>query len=116
MKVKELIDKLKKTDPNSETICGVYNGFTDTYGVVDHVWEDIYDHSVYNDLYGTPGQIDDRLLNKELRENNHKVVYIGSDFPCNHGIGDKDINYSIQSVIQRLEEMYCHMLCRTGIN
>lgn len=98
MKVKELIEKLKNTDPNSEVICGVNNGFVDTYGVVDHIWEDIYDHSVYNDLYGTPGQIDGRLMDKELREDDKKVVYIGSDFPWQNGIGDKDINYSIQSL------------------
>jgi hypothetical protein len=91
MKVKELIEKLKKTDPNSEAICGVYNGFVDTYGIVDYIWEDIYDHSVYNDLYGTPGQIDGRLMDKELRKDNQKVVYIGSDFPAQNGIGDKNI-------------------------
>lgn len=98
MKVKELIDKLYKVDPNSEAICGVYNGFVNTYGVVDHIWEAIYEESVYNDLFGTPGQIDGRLMDKELKKDNHKIVYIGSDFPYQNGIGDKDINYSIQSL------------------
>jgi hypothetical protein len=98
MKVKELIGKLKKADPNDEVICGVYNGFTDTYGVVDYALEATYEESVYNDLFGTPGQIDGRLLDKELQEDNKKIVYIGSDFPCQNGIGDKDINYSIQSL------------------
>ena len=98
MKVKELIGKLKKADPESLVICGVYNGFTDTYGVVDHIWEAIYDRSVYNDLFGTPGEIDGRLMDKELRKDNKKVVYIGSDFPAQNGIGDTDINYSIQSL------------------
>ena len=98
MKVKELIEKLKKADPNDEVICGVYNGFTDTYGIVDHVLEATYEESVYNDLFGTPGQIDGRLLDKELQEDNKKIVYIGSDFPYQNGIGDKDINYSIQSL------------------
>ena len=98
MKVKELIEKLKKADPNDEVICGVYNGFTDTYGVVDHILEATYEESVYNDLFGTPGQIDSRLLDKELQKDNKKIVYIGSDFPCQNGIGDKNINYSIQSL------------------
>jgi len=98
MKVKELIEKLKKADPESLAICGVYNGFTDTYGVIDHIWEALYDQSIYNDLFGTPGQIDGRLMSKDLNNPNAKVVYIGSDFPCQNGIGDKDINYSIQSL------------------
>ena len=98
MKVKELIEKLNKADLNAEAICGVHNGFTDTYGVVDHIWEALYDQSIYNDLFGTPGQIDGRLMNKDLNNPNAKVVYIGSDFPCQNGIGDKDINYSIQSL------------------
>jgi len=98
MNVQELINKLKKADPKSLVVCGVYNGFIDTYGVVDHIWEAIYDQSVYNDLFGTPGQIDGRLMDKELRKDNHKVVYIGSDFPSQNGIGDKDINYNIQTL------------------
>lgn len=95
MKVKELIEKLKKADLNAEAICGVYNGFTDTYGVVDHVLEATYEESIYNELFGTPGQIDSRLINKD---HNSKIVYIGSRFPVQYGIGDKDINYSIQSL------------------
>jgi len=98
MKVKELIKKLKKADPESLAICGVNNGFVDTYGVIDHVWEALYDQSIYNDLFGTPGEIDGRLINKELNNTNTKVVYIGSDFPAKNGSGDKDINYSIQSL------------------
>jgi len=98
MKVKELIENLKKTDPDSLAICGVNNGFVDTYGVIDHIWEDYYDRTIYNDLFGTPGEIDGRLINKELSNPNTKVVYIGSDFPYQNGIGDKDINYNIQSL------------------
>jgi len=98
MKVRELLSLLQQCDLDSTVLCGVYNGFTDTYGVVDHIWEDIYDHTVYNDLFGTPGQIDGRLMSKELRNPNSKIVYIGSDFPFQNGIGDTDINYNIQTL------------------
>jgi len=99
MNVEELINKLKKVDPKSLVVCGVYNGFTDTYGVVDHIFEANYEHSIYNDLFGTPGEIDERLINKELLKDNKKIVYIGSDFPRKNGIiDDKNINNSIQSL------------------
>ena len=98
MKVRELLSLLNQYDLDSTVVCSVHNGFTDTYGVVDHTWEDIFDHTIYNDLYGTPGQIDGRLLDKDLKNPNSKVVYIGSDFPCQNGIGDKDINYNIQTL------------------
>lgn len=98
MKVKSLISLLNQMDGESDVICGVNNGYVDTYGIVDYVWEDIFDHTVYNDLFGTPGLIDGRLMDKELRKDNKKIVYIGSNFPAQNGIGDKDINYSIQSL------------------
>lgn len=98
MKNRELLSLLNQFDLDSTIICGVYNGFTDTYGVVDYTWEDYYDRTIYNDLYGTPGQIDKRLLDKELRNPNSKIIYLGSEFPYNHGFGDKDINYNIQSL------------------
>ena len=50
MKVRELLSLLQQYDLDSTVVCGVYNGFTDTYGVVDHTWEDTFDHGVYNDL------------------------------------------------------------------
>lgn len=98
MKVRELLSLLNQYDLDSTVVCSVHNGFTDTYGIVDHTWEDIFDHTIYNDLYGTPGQIDGRLLDKDLKNPNSKVVYIGSDFPCQNGIGDKNINYNIQTL------------------
>lgn len=98
MKVKELKESLNKCNDNSEILCGVNNGFTDTYGIVDYIREYCFADSIYNDLYGTPGQIDGRLMDKELRKGDSKVVYIGSYFPGQNGIGDKNINYSIQSL------------------
>ena len=98
MKNKSLIGILRQFDEDAEVLCSVNNGYTDTYGVVDYAWEDYFERSVYNDLYGTPGQIDGRLLDKDLNNPNSKVIYIGSDFPCQNGIGDKDINYNIQTL------------------
>ena len=98
MKVRELLSLLNQYDLDSTVVCSVHNGFTDTYGIVDHTREDIFEHSIYNDLYGTPGQIDGRFLDKDLKNPNSKVVYIGSDFPWQNGIGDKDINYNIQTL------------------
>ena len=86
MKVRELLSLLQQCDLNSTVICGVHNGKVDTYGVVDYIWEDIYDRTIYNDLYGTPGKIDGRLMNKELRNPNAKIVFIDSEFPYKHGI------------------------------
>lgn len=98
MKVKSLISLLQQFDGESEVLCPIYNGYTETYGIVDYTLEDYFEHSVYNDLYGTPGEIDGRLMTKEMRNPNNKIVYIGSDFPAQHGIGDKDINYNIQTL------------------
>ena len=98
MKVKSLISLLEQFDEESEVLCGVYNGCTETYGIVDYAWEDYFEHTVYNDLYGTPGMIDGRLMTKEMINPNNKIIYIGSDFPAIHGIGDNDINYNIQEL------------------
>lgn len=98
MKVKSLISLLQQFDGESEVLCPIYNGYTETYGVVDNTWEDYFERSVYNDLYGTPGEIDGRLMTKEMRNPNNKIVYIGSDFPTQYGIGNKDINYNIQEI------------------
>ena len=50
----------------------------------------IDEESIYNDLFGTRGQIDGKLIDKELIKDNQKIVYIGSNFPYQNGIGDKD--------------------------
>ena len=86
MKVRELLSLLQQCDLDATVICGVYNGKIDTYGVVDHIWEDFYEHTIYNDLYGTPGKIDERLIDKEFINPNSRIIYIGSEFPYKHGI------------------------------
>lgn len=84
MKVKDLVNQLLQHDQEAEVLQGVWNGETETYGVVDHVFEDYFENSVYNDLYGTPGRIDERLLSKELNNKDAKIVYIGSHFPIKY--------------------------------
>ena len=63
MKNRELAEKLLE-NPDSEVWCGAWNGHVDTYAQVDHVFNLEYGH-IINDLYGTPGVIDKRLLQKE---------------------------------------------------
>lgn len=98
MKVKSLISLLQQFDGDSEVLCPIYNGYTETYGVIDYAYEDYFERTVYNDLYGTPGMIDGRLMTKEMINPNNKIVYIGSDFLTIHGVGDNDINYNIQEL------------------
>ena len=82
MKVKELIEILKTHDLEAEVLCSVHNGETNTYGVVDYVLEAPFETSVYNDLFGTPGCIDERLCSKEML--NSKILFIDSEFSCKH--------------------------------
>jgi hypothetical protein len=89
MKVKELISLLQKCDPDAETICGTNNGVVDTYAVIDHIFENTYGNSIYNDLFGTPSPIDERLLSKEFSDLNKKIVYIGSLFPYKYCFNEK---------------------------
>ena len=84
MKVKDLVNQLLQRDQEAEVLQGVWNGETETYGVVDYILEDYFENSVYNDLYGTPGRIDERLLSKELNNKDAKIVYIGSHFPIKY--------------------------------
>ena len=82
MKNSELIKRLEELDPDAEIICGTHNGEVDTYGVVDYVFEDSYEETIYNDLFGTPGCIDERLMAKNIMDKN--IIFIGSYFPIKH--------------------------------
>lgn len=87
MKNSELIKKLEELDPDAEIICDAYNGEIETYGVLDFICEDDFKSSIYNDLYGTPGPIDERLLTKEIM--NKKIIYLGSHFPIKYAFNPK---------------------------
>ena len=86
MKNSELIKRLEELDPDAEIICGTHNGKVDTYGVVDYVFCDSYEETIYNDLFGTPfgtpGSIDERLMAKDIMDKN--IIFIGSYFPIKH--------------------------------
>ena len=82
MKNSELIKKLQQLDPDAEIICGTHNGEVDTYAVVDYIFCDSYEETIYNDLFGTPGRIDERLMTKDIMNKN--IIFIGSMFPTKH--------------------------------
>ena len=82
MKVSDLISQLQACDPEAEVITGIWNGYVDTYTVLDSVRQYPYD-AIYNDFFGTPDPFDDRLLHLSDFGN---VVYLGSNFDNNPAV------------------------------
>lgn len=78
MKVKELIEILKESDPEAEVVMPVYNHKTETYGVVDHTHQVSYEQ-LSNDFFGTPGPMDSRLFTNEITDRN--ILLLCSLFP-----------------------------------
>ena len=78
MKSSELVDKLSHVAPDTEVICGVWNGKADTYAVIDTALNVPYD-SVCADFFGTPGVFDHRLMDIKSKD----VLYLGSTFEDN---------------------------------
>lgn len=62
MKVKELLEKLNDANPEAEVITSAWNGFVETYAVIDTVWTDWKYANIYPDFFGTPGKIDNRFF------------------------------------------------------
>ena len=79
MKVKELIERLNDVNPEAEVITAVWNGFTETYAVIDVVLNDLKYDNIYSELLGTPGRTDGRFFShsKPMED----TVYLGSKFP-----------------------------------
>lgn len=78
MTVEELITKLQTMPPKAELWTGVRNDKgVSTYGLIDEVREFDYEY-ICDDLFGTPGKIDDRLLHPH--EDCDKIVFIHSTF------------------------------------
>lgn len=98
LKVKELIELLQNnSDENATVIIGAYNGHVNTYACVDHVWNESYD-AVSNDFFGTPGRMDKRLFDNNIKD----FVYIGSmfgEYPDERvDFGDDDTNTCIELI------------------
>jgi len=98
MNTDELIKELQKY-PVSEVWCGAWNGYVNTYAVVDHVFQFKYG-AVSNDFFGTPGRMDGRVLGK--RDDEEEIIYLGTKFGRipNKKIdfGDDFIDYPIKTL------------------
>ena len=99
MKVKELKNELNKYNDDSEVIIPAWNNYTETYACVDYTFKDEYDRSIYNDMFGTPGVVDKRLIPAKWKDHIHdEVVYIGTRFPEHYSFGDNDIDTNIREL------------------
>ena len=74
MKTEELTEILKKY-PGSEVWGTAWNGYVETYSVIDRAWPIKYEE-VQNDFFGTPGRMDSRVLN----ENSETIILLDSKF------------------------------------
>ena len=96
---KELAEELLKT-PNEKVWCGSWNGYVNTYAVVDRVLRFKYGQ-VMNDFYGTPGRMDKRLFNKEIKDDD-EITYISTLFGHYPNpeidLGDDNIDYPIKTL------------------
>ena len=99
MKAKDVIKELAK-DPEAEVWCGAWNGYVDTYAVVDHVYKFRYDQ-VSNDFFGTPGRMDRRLFDK-IQKDEDEVFSVGSEvgrvLNMIVDFGSDDIDYPIRTI------------------
>ena len=98
LKVKELIELLQNnSDENATVIIGAYNGHVNNYACVDHVWNESYD-AVSNDFFGTPGRMDKRLFDNDIKD----FAFIGSmfgEYPDERvDFGDDDTNTCIELI------------------
>lgn len=75
MTAKDLIEQLSKVSPETVIVGGMWNGRTNTYTVLDELHVFGFD-DIYNDIFGTPGAFDDKLMTIKSKE----VVYLGSLF------------------------------------
>ena len=99
IKAGELAAELMK-NPEAPVWCGAWNGYVDTYAVVDHVYKFRYDQ-VSNDFFGTPGRMDKRLFEPGIKDEN-EVFFVGSKFgkvPNSEvDFGSDDIDYPIRTI------------------
>lgn len=75
-KVKDLIKELQELDPEAEVWLSAVNDLgIPSYCVIDYIQHFKFGE-VRSDIFGNPGQIDDRLLDNKNDET--PIVYIGS--------------------------------------
>ena len=98
MTAKDLIDKLSTVAPDTEIVGGMFNGRTNTYTVLDelHVFE--FD-DIYNDFFGKPGALDDKLMYIRSKD----VVYLGSFFESldKRVMEDRGIIWRLRKVLRQ---------------
>ena len=100
---KEFQDKLRQFPDDAELWMGVWNGYVETYGVVDEVYDDTY-LKWSNDFFGTPGRMDRRLFDnhKGHEHDDDLILCISSHFGAiknkDVDFGDDDINYPIKTL------------------
>ena len=96
MTAKELIKKLSEVAPDTEIVGGIWNGRVDTYTVMDELHVIPFD-DILSDLYGTPGALDNKLLQIRSKE----VVYIGSLFEGQNKllIADRRVIWKMQRIM-----------------
>lgn len=99
MKAKELAKKLME-NPEDEVWGGAWNGYVETYAVLDHTFRTRYDQ-VSNDFFGTPGRMDKRLF-RPGRKDEEMITYVGSSFGRvpnpEVDFGNDDIDYPIKTI------------------
>lgn len=71
----ELIAQLQQCDPDAIVISTAWDGQTNTYCAIDHLHQFVTD-DLTNDFFGTPGEIDRRVLGAQSKH----VVCIDSLF------------------------------------
>ena len=94
---KELQEQLSTLSSDAVVITGVWNKYTETYGLIDYANQYKYEE-VENDFFGTPGRMDKRLFDPDIRN----FICLGSLFGRvkNDKIdfGDDDINHPIKLI------------------
>ena len=103
MKNKELQQQLSQFSPDAEIWMPVFNGYVETYGLVDHMIEAEY-AQISNDFFGTPGRMDKRLFENHRgpEHDEDKVICLSSmfgRFPNKKvDFGSDNINYPIKTI------------------
>ena len=103
MKNKELQQQLSQFSPDAEVWMPVFNGYVETYSLVDNMFQVDY-LQISNDFFGTPGRMDRRLFENHKRDehDDDKIICLRSMFGriLNKKVdcGSDDIDYPIKTL------------------